>query len=355
MLIIPAGLPLERQYRPAGVPRRRRLSSGHQMVGAGAFSAGAARPDAARLSRVAQRQGRAGDGRDSERGLRGRVQGRARLHAGAGAAQRARSGRDPAGGAHAARGQEPRAVGRPGRALCARPASGWWRWPSSSRRRWSPPIRAKARSRRAIRWRSAHRPARGRRCSPSSWRSADLVLAIGSSLTKTPFGPGVPPGKTIIHATNDAGDINKEYRPDQAVVGDAALVLDALIDEVGRQKGARRRQRARRAEGRGRRRQESLARRMGEASRLRRDADQPVPRDPRPDAHRRPRQHHHHARLRQPARADDAVLGDDRGRLLHGLGQVDPARLRPRHHHGRQAGGTRQALRQYHGRLRRSA
>jgi acetolactate synthase-1/2/3 large subunit len=69
-------------------------------------------------------------------------------------------------------------------------------------------------------------------------RRADLVLAIGSSLTKTPFGPGVPPGKTIIHSTNDAGDINKEYRVDHAVIGDAALVLDALIAEVGRQKGA---------------------------------------------------------------------------------------------------------------------
>jgi acetolactate synthase-1/2/3 large subunit len=66
---------------------------------------------------------------------------------------------------------------------------------------------------------------------------ADLVLAIGTSLTKTPFGPGVPPGKTIIHATNDAGDINKEYRADHAVVGDAALTLDALIAEVSRQKG----------------------------------------------------------------------------------------------------------------------
>ena len=40
---------------------------------------------------------------------------------------------------------------------------------------------------------------------------ADLVLAVGSSLTRTPFGPSVPPGKTIIHSTNDAGDINKEY------------------------------------------------------------------------------------------------------------------------------------------------
>ncbi len=67
---------------------------------------------------------------------------------------------------------------------------------------------------------------------------ADLVLAVGSSLTRTPFGPGVPAGKTIIHSTNDAADINKEYRVDHAVIGDAALVLDALIAEVGRQKGA---------------------------------------------------------------------------------------------------------------------
>ena len=67
---------------------------------------------------------------------------------------------------------------------------------------------------------------------------ADLVLAVGSSLTRTPFGPGVPAGKTIIHSTNEAADINKEYRVDHAVIGDAVLVLDALIAEVGRQKGA---------------------------------------------------------------------------------------------------------------------
>jgi acetolactate synthase I/II/III large subunit len=67
---------------------------------------------------------------------------------------------------------------------------------------------------------------------------ADLVLAIGSSLTRTPFGPGVPSGKTIIHSTNDPSDINKEYRVDHAVIGDAALVLEAVIAEVSKQKGA---------------------------------------------------------------------------------------------------------------------
>src|ERR1700760_4160155 len=70
-------------------------------------------------------------------------------------------------------------------------------------------------------------------------KDADLVLAIGSSLTKTNFGPSVPAGKTLIHSTNDASDINKDYRADLALVGDAALVLDALIAEVGRQRGKR--------------------------------------------------------------------------------------------------------------------
>ena len=63
---------------------------------------------------------------------------------------------------------------------------------------------------------------------------ADLVLAIGSSVTKTSFGPSVPAGRKLIHSTNDASDVNKDYRADVALVGDAALVLDALIAEVGR-------------------------------------------------------------------------------------------------------------------------
>jgi len=68
---------------------------------------------------------------------------------------------------------------------------------------------------------------------------ADLVFAIGSSLTVTNFGPSIPPGKTIIHSTNDADDINKEYRADHAVVGDAGLVIDALIAEIGKRKKIR--------------------------------------------------------------------------------------------------------------------
>jgi len=64
----------------------------------------------------------------------------------------------------------------------------------------------------------------------------DVVLAIGSSLTKTSFGPAMPRGKTIIHSTNDPSDVNKDHRAAQGLVGDASLVLDALIAEVARQK-----------------------------------------------------------------------------------------------------------------------
>ncbi len=62
--------------------------------------------------------------------------------------------------------------------------------------------------------------------------AADCVLAIGSSLTRSNFGPNIPPGKIILQATNAADDINKDYAVAQACIGDAKLVLRALIAEV---------------------------------------------------------------------------------------------------------------------------
>ena len=70
----------------------------------------------------------------------------------------------------------------------------------------------------------------------SQMARADVVLAIGSSLTRTPFGPNMPAGKTIIHSTNDPSDVNKDYRAALALIGDASLVLDALIAEIARQR-----------------------------------------------------------------------------------------------------------------------
>lgn len=67
---------------------------------------------------------------------------------------------------------------------------------------------------------------------------ADLVFAIGSSLTRSNFNPVMPPGKPILHSTNEAADINKDFRCDHALLGDARLVLEAVIEEVKRQRPA---------------------------------------------------------------------------------------------------------------------
>ena len=65
---------------------------------------------------------------------------------------------------------------------------------------------------------------------------ADIVFAVGSSLTRSNFNPAMPSDKKILHSTNEVSDINKDFRSDHAVLGDAKLVLEALIDEIKRQR-----------------------------------------------------------------------------------------------------------------------
>lgn len=67
--------------------------------------------------------------------------------------------------------------------------------------------------------------------------SSDTVLAIGSGLTRTGFGLEIPAGKFLIHSTNNAEDINKDYETDIGLLGDAKLTLSALIEEVKAQAG----------------------------------------------------------------------------------------------------------------------
>ena len=62
---------------------------------------------------------------------------------------------------------------------------------------------------------------------------SDVLFAAGSSLTRTPWGPQVPGGKRLVHLTANAGDINKEFPTDVAMLGDAALGLEALITAIG--------------------------------------------------------------------------------------------------------------------------
>jgi acetolactate synthase I/II/III large subunit len=62
-------------------------------------------------------------------------------------------------------------------------------------------------------------------------QKADVVFAVGTSLTRHNItAAAIPPGKVIIHATNDERDINKQYPADYPILGDAKLVLRQFIE-----------------------------------------------------------------------------------------------------------------------------
>ena len=67
---------------------------------------------------------------------------------------------------------------------------------------------------------------------------SDLVFGIGCSFSKTNFGAPIPPGKVVIHSTNDDTDINKDYKCQHPLVGDSKLVLRQLLEELKRQTGS---------------------------------------------------------------------------------------------------------------------
>ena len=63
---------------------------------------------------------------------------------------------------------------------------------------------------------------------------ADVIFGIGCSFTESSFAIQFPqgPGKRYIHSTNDPVDFNKTIRSEIGLVGDAKLVLKALIAEL---------------------------------------------------------------------------------------------------------------------------
>ena len=61
---------------------------------------------------------------------------------------------------------------------------------------------------------------------------SDLIFGIGCSFARTNFGVAMPKGKRIAHATLDPTDINKDIPAELALIGDAALTLDALHEAV---------------------------------------------------------------------------------------------------------------------------
>lgn len=62
--------------------------------------------------------------------------------------------------------------------------------------------------------------------------SADVIFGIGCSFTESSFAIAMPKGPTYIHSTNDPVDLNKTVTSVLGLVGDAQLVLRAVIAEI---------------------------------------------------------------------------------------------------------------------------
>lgn len=68
-------------------------------------------------------------------------------------------------------------------------------------------------------------------------QKSDLLFGIGCSFTRTGFGVKIPSGKRVIHATLDPADINKDVPVEIALVGDAGLILEGLVEAVRERSG----------------------------------------------------------------------------------------------------------------------
>jgi acetolactate synthase-1/2/3 large subunit len=68
----------------------------------------------------------------------------------------------------------------------------------------------------------------------------DLLFGVGTSFSTSAYGITVPEDNEIVHATLDPADVDKEVDSDHAIVGDAKLTLEALVEEAeGRLDGPR--------------------------------------------------------------------------------------------------------------------
>ncbi len=73
---------------------------------------------------------------------------------------------------------------------------------------------------------------------------SDLVLALGSSLTRTFYGQSVRGEKVVIQNTDNPADMNKDESVNIGLLGDTKLTLQALLEEVRTHIDAPRRERA---------------------------------------------------------------------------------------------------------------
>ncbi len=65
----------------------------------------------------------------------------------------------------------------------------------------------------------------------------DVLLAVGASLTTSPYARPIPDGKFVIHSVLNSEEINKDAPSSLGLVGDALLTLLDLIEEAKGQVG----------------------------------------------------------------------------------------------------------------------
>jgi acetolactate synthase-1/2/3 large subunit len=67
----------------------------------------------------------------------------------------------------------------------------------------------------------------------AAWlQKCDVLLALGSSLTRSPYGQRVPRDAFLIHNTNNPDEIGKDENVDVGLPGDTRLALQALIAQA---------------------------------------------------------------------------------------------------------------------------
>ena len=179
--------------------------------------------------------------------------------------------------------------------------------------------------------------------------NADVIFAIGCSLSTTSFGIPLPRGKRYIHATLDPADINKDVASEIALIGDARLTLQALAGEISDRLRGRPRGLSHVATGDpgG---QGPMVGPVDAQTHVQRGASVALPGDLGSLAHRGCGQYDRHPRRGQPTGPDDAVLGSDDAALIHRLGEDNPVGLWFWFDHGREAGSTGKTLHQRLGR-----
>ena len=70
-------------------------------------------------------------------------------------------------------------------------------------------------------------------------KDCDVLLALGTSLTRSPYGQAIPAGKFIIHNTINPCDINKDEAAAIGLVGDVGLTIEGLIEAIKAETGGK--------------------------------------------------------------------------------------------------------------------